>query len=76
MCTVTMNQNAAKPQFALFNVVFSSDANKSLTVSSVRDTLQRMGIEITNQEIERSFSKWRRSGMLHKEGEGFKLGSY
>lgn len=76
MCTVTMSQSAAKPHFALFNVVFSSDANKSLTVSSVRDTLQRMGIEISNQEIERSFSKWRRSGMLHKDGEGFKLGSY
>ena len=76
MCTVTMSQHAVKPQFALFNVVFSSDANKSLTVSSVRDSLQRMGVEISSQEIERSFSKWRRSGMLHKEGDGFKLGSY
>lgn len=76
MCTVTMNHQAAKPQFALFNVVFSSDANKSLTVSSVRESLKNMGIDITAPEIERSFSKWRRAGMLHKEGEVFKLGSY
>lgn len=76
MSTVTLNKDNVNPQFALFNIVFSSDSNELLTIHSVRNTLQKLGVEISNQEIEASFSKWRRRGMLHKQGEGFKIGSH
>lgn len=76
MCTLTMDKSEADPKFALFNVVFSSDSDELLTVSSIHDALRKIGIEMSERDIEESVAKWRRIGMLHKEGNGFKLGSY
>ena len=76
MCTLTMDKRSVNPKFALFNVVFSSDSNELLTVSSIRNSLCKIGIEMSERYIEESITKWRRIGMLHKEGNGFKLGSY
>lgn len=76
MCTVCMERNETKPQFALFNLVFSSDADKDITVESVAKSLEDMGVNISHEQIEASFGKWRRSGMLHKVNGGYRLGSY
>ena len=76
MCTLTMDKSEVDPKFALFNVVFSSGSNELLTVSSIQDALRKIGIELSEQDIKESVAKWRRIGMLHKEGNGFKLGSY
>lgn len=76
MCTVCMERNLAKPQFALFNYVFSSDADKDITVESVKKSLDDMGVNISYKQIEDSFGKWRRTGMLHKVENGFRLGPY
>lgn len=76
MCTVCIEREMAKPKFALFNYVFSSNAADLITVESVRENLLNAGVEISTATIEDSFGKWRRMGMLHKEGDGFRLGSY
>lgn len=64
MCTLTMDKSEVDPKFALFNVVFSSDSNELLTVPSIQDALRKIGIELPEQDIEESFAKWRRIGML------------
>ena len=76
MCTLTMDKSEVEPKFALFNVLFSSDSNDLLTVPSIQDALRKIGIELSEQDIEESVAKWRRIGMLHKDGNGFKLGAY
>ncbi len=76
MCTVSMERKSVNPQFALFNYVFSLNADMLITVASIKRTLSNMGVDISDEVIEESFGKWRRTGMLHKEGDGYKLGSY
>ena len=76
MCTVCIERKSAKPRFALFNYVFSSDVADLITPDSVKTGLNAAGVDISLAAIEESFGKWRQLGLLHKDGDGFRLGSY